>query len=142
LYRLAALLLVAVFVAQGCSGGGPPPPAAQRNVEEVATWYNMYRSSSPGRTPPPSEEAFVAFINKTMKEKQGITEGMRSDFLVSPRDGKKFNIRYGKPQSSSADKNIVVWEQDGHDGKKWYATEQGYGLEVDDATLQQLLAQK
>ena len=136
------MLLVAVVLAvSGCGGGGPPPPDAQLNVEEVATWYTRYRAKH-NRRPPPNEAAFVAFINKTLKEEQGITEGMREDFLISPRDGKKFVINYGKPMSTNADKNIVVYEQEGYDGKKWFATEQGNSQEVDDAQLKQLLAAK
>ncbi len=82
----------------------------------------------------------MAFIKKTMKDEQHIE--MEDDFLVSPRDGKKFVVRYGKPMSENADKNIVVYEQDGYNGKKWLAVEMGYGREVDDAELQQLLAAK
>jgi hypothetical protein len=130
------------MVVSGCSGGGAPPPDAQLNVEDVATWYTRYRAKAPNRQPPPNEAAFVAFINKTLKEEQGITEGMREDFLISPRDGKKFVVNYGKPISTNADKNIVVYEQEGYDGKKWIATEQGYSREVDDAELQQLLTGK
>jgi hypothetical protein len=135
-----ALLVAALMVIAGC-GGGAPPPSAQLNVEEIATWYNMYRAKH-NRQPPPNEEAFVAFINKTMKEDQGITEGMREDFLISPRDGKKFVVNYGKPMSTNPDKNIVVYEQEGAGGKKWFATEMGYGQEVDDDQLKQLLAAK
>jgi hypothetical protein len=137
--RLVTLLVVALIVAPGCSGGGgAPPPDAQLNVEEVATWYQLYRARH-NRQPPPNEEAFVAFIKKTMTE-QGIE--MREDFLTSPRDGKKFVVRYGKPMSESPERNIVVHEQEGYAGKKWIAPEMGYGREVDDAELQQLLAIK
>ncbi|MEX2140748.1 MAG: hypothetical protein WD894_15910 [Pirellulales bacterium] len=133
------LLVAAVFVVSGCSGGGAPPPDAQLNVEEVATWYTIYRAKHNNRQTPPNEEAFVAFIKKTMKE-NGVD--MRADFLVSPRDGKKFVVNYGKPMSDSQERNIVVYEQEGYDGKKWMAPEVGYAREVDDAELQQLLAVK
>jgi hypothetical protein len=129
------------MVVSGCGGGSAPPPDALLNVEEIATWYQRYQAKH-NRQPPPNEAAFVAFINKTLKEEQGITEGMREDFLISPRDGKKFIVHYGKPMSTNPDKNIVVREQDGYEGKKWIATGMGAGREVDDAELQQLLAGK
>jgi hypothetical protein len=137
-YLLTLVVALLISAQTGC-GNGPPPPNAQLNVEEVATWYQLYRARN-NRKPPPNEQAFVAFIKKTMKDEQHIE--MEDDFLVSPRDGKKFVVRYGKPMSENADRNIVVYEQDGYNGKKWIAVEMGYGREVDDAELQQLLAAK
>jgi hypothetical protein len=132
------VLAVAAFVA-GCSGRGAPPPNVQLNIEQIAYWYQLYRSRH-NRQPPPNEEAFVSFIKKTMTEEQNIP--MHDDFLVSPRDGKKYTIRYGKPMSDNPERNIIAYEQEGGDGKKWLVVEMGYGKEVEDAELQQLLAGK
>lgn len=84
----------------------------------------------------------MVFVNKTMKEEQGITEGMRENFLISPRDQKKFVVVYGKPRTSDSSKSIVVYEQEGYAGKKWMAAEMGSGKEVTDEELKQVLAGK
>jgi hypothetical protein len=134
------LLFVVAMAISGCGGAPPPPPNAQLHVEEIASWYQKYQALN-GRQPPPDEATFVAFINKMMKE-QGVAEGMRQDYLVSPRDGKKFVVRYGKPMSTDPTRNIVVYEQEGQDGKKWMANAAGVGREVDDAELKQLVGGK
>jgi hypothetical protein len=140
-FRLGlGLMLAGVFVAAvGCSGGGPPPPGAQLKVEDASYWYQKYQAKN-NRQPPPSEDAFVKFIQKNMKEEQN--KDMPSDILVSPRDNQKLVIVYGKPQSNDPNKNVVAYEKEGYDGKKWMVNQMGYSREVDDAELQQALKAK
>jgi hypothetical protein len=135
-----ALLLLGVFVAAvGCSGRGPPPPGAQLKVEETSYWFQKYRAKN-NRQTPPNEDAFVKFIQKNMKEEQN--KDMPGDILVSPRDNQKLVVQYGKLPSNDPNKNVVAYEKEGYDGKKWMVNEMGYSREVDDAELQQALGAK
>ena len=135
--RLILLLAMAALIAPGCSGGGAPPPSNQLHIETVASWYQAYRSKN-GKAPP-NEEALVAFIQAEQKQR-GETVDLQQ-LLTSPRDGKKYVINY-KPNSTSLDRNVAVYEQEGYEGKKWLAFENKWSEEVDDAKLQEYLARK
>jgi hypothetical protein len=62
--------------------------------------------------------------------------------LVSPRDGQKWVVLYGKPRPANPERSVAVHEKEGYDGKKLVAFEFGYSQEVDDAELQKFLALK
>ncbi|MDC0934945.1 hypothetical protein OAS39_01570 [Pirellulales bacterium] len=134
-----ALLLVAMLlVAQGCDAGAPPPEG-QLAIEEVARWYRNFRAANRNR-PPANEKQFVAYIDSRSKARGDTTD--IEQLLTSPRDGQRYVVQYGKPNSRSMDRNVAVHEQEGYDGKILVAFEVGYIAEVDDAELEVLLARK
>jgi hypothetical protein len=135
--KLALLLLGVIMAAPGCSGGGAPPPMDQLHIETVASWYEAYRSKN-GK-PPPNEAAFLAFIEREQKER-GVTFDM-NELLTSPRDGQKYVINY-KSNSTRPERNVAVYESQGHDGTKWLAFESRWSEEVDEAKLQEYLVRK
>jgi hypothetical protein len=139
-YLLVSFIAVLISAQSGCSmgGGGPPPPGGQLKIESVAKWYQTYKAFNNGKGPP-NEQAFLAFIESRLKERG---EAVPSDLLISPVDGKKYVINYGKPTSPSMDKNVAVYESEGYNGKKWVGFESAYGREVDDNELKALLAGK
>jgi len=129
-------ILALLMAATGCDSGGPPPPEGQLSIENVAKWYSLYRADNGGKTPT-SEEKFVSFIQNKMKSRG---EALDIDqLLTSPRDGQRYVIQYGKPNSKSSERNVAVHEKEGYRGKKLVAFEASWSREVDDAELQSLL---
>ncbi len=131
-------VLISAHVGCGVGGGGAPPPGGQLKIENVAKWYQTYKAFNNGKSPS-NEQAFLAFIAAKIKERG---EALPDDLLVSPVDGKKYVVNYGKQTSPSMDKNVVVYESEGYNGKKWVGFENAYGREVDDNELKALLAGK
>lgn len=123
-----------VLMVSGCRP--PAPPKVRLAIEGVAKWYQLYRADH-GNRPPRSEDEFLAFIQKKL-ESRGVAFD-REKLLTSPRDGQRFVIQYGKPNSDFAEKNVAVYEKEGYSGKKFLAFESAYSREVDDAELQSLL---
>ena len=132
------ILIGILLLAPGCGGAGPPPEG-QIAIENVARWYQSYRINNRGK-PPADEKEFVDYINGRLKAQEDDTDV--DQILTSPRDGKKYVVRYGKPNSNSPDRNVAVHEQEGYGGKKLLAYEVVYAKEVDDAQLQAILSQE
>ena len=66
----------------------------------------------------------------------------RDAFLVSPRDGKKYVVQYGKESANLGENSIAVHEQEGYDGKVLVALVSARSREVDATELPSLLAAK
>jgi hypothetical protein len=64
----------------------------------------------------------------------------RDTFLLSPRDGKKYVIQYGKESSNLSENSVVVHEQEGYGGKVLVGLEMGRSAEVGATELPGLLA--
>jgi hypothetical protein len=129
-----------LITASGCDlGGGAPPPEGQMAIERVAKWYQLYRADHRGKAPP-DEGAFIAFI-KTKLQSRGDTVDP-DQLLTSPRDGQRYVVQYGEPNSTNIERNVAVYEKEGYGGKKLVAFEAVWTKEVDDAELQSLLARK
>ena len=132
------LVALSFLLAPGCLGNSSPPPEGRLAIENVAKWYQLYRSAHRGKTPP-SEEEFLTFVESDLKSKRNVDLN-REEFLTSPRDGQKFVVNYGKPTSTNQERNVAVYEREGYDGKKLVGFEFGNSQEVDEAELQSLLA--
>jgi hypothetical protein len=131
--------LVALSVTSGCGPSAPPPPEGRLAIENVAKWRQLYQANH-NRNPPPDEAAFLNFVEKKLKERGEPFD--RNAFLVSPRDGQKYVVRYGKESANLSQSAVSVHEKEGHDGKLLVAFESGRSLEVEASELPSLLSQK
>jgi hypothetical protein len=136
--RLFPLVLMAVSLQLGC-GKTAPPPADRTAIEDVAGWHQLYVASH-GRKLPPDEAAFVSFVEAQMKERG--QEFDPATFLVSPRDGQKYVIQYGKESPTLGADNVVVHEKEGYGGKVLVGYQMGRSAEIDAAELPALTAAK
>ena len=130
-----------IFLVQvGCE---PQPVGASNEeraaIENVAKWYQIYKSRNRNR-PPKDEAAFLAFIEEELAGRDD--NGAIEEILVSPRDGEKYIVLYGKDagKSRNMDENVAVYEQKGAWGTKLVAFEAAWAKEVSDSELESLLA--
>ena len=133
------LSLAALGATSGCGGSAPPPPEGRLAIEDVAKWRILYQANH-NRNPPPNEAAFLDFIEKKLKERGEPFD--RNAFLVSPRDGQNYVVRYGKESANLSQSAVSVHEKEGHGGKVLVAFESGRSFEVDASELPSLLSQK
>jgi hypothetical protein len=136
--RLFPLVLMAMSLQLGC-GKTAAPPVDRTAIEDVASWYQGYVASH-GRKVPPDEAAFVAYVEAQMKERGQPFDPAK--FLVSPRDGQKYVIPYGKELVTLGADNVVVHEKEGYDGKVLVGYQTGRSAEIDAAELPALTATK
>jgi len=136
--RLVPFLFLALPPLFGC-GKTAGPPAGNAAISDVASWHKSYVASH-GRKLPPDEAAFVAYVEAQMKERGQPFDAAK--FLVSPRDGQKYFVRYGKEFANLGSDNIVVHEIEGYDGKVLVGYQIGRTAEVSAAELPTLLSTK
>jgi hypothetical protein len=140
LRRLAVLCCWALglwLLISGCannSGASGGQPDAQARLNSL---YNLYRAYvEANRKGPPNEEALREFGQKMSpadRDARLIGEDLESIF-VSPRDGKKFVVRYNLRIDPSQNK-AVAWEETGVNGMRLAALSIGYVVEYDEQTL-------
>jgi hypothetical protein len=106
-------------------------PVAKLQLERINDFYRQYMADK--KAPPPDEKSFKEFIAKLPKErKQGF--GMTDDLdklFTSPRDNKKYTIRYNFKLSISGGSEALAWEETGENGKRFVALTMGYVEEYD-----------
>lgn len=132
-------IVLALALASGCGKSGAPPVEGRLAIENIAKWRQLYLANN-GRKPPADEAAFLGFIEKKMKERGEAFDS--NAFLVSPRDGKKYVVRYGKDSANLKENSVAVHEQEGSGGKVLVAFESARSAEVDAGELPALLAGK
>lgn len=108
-------------------------------IENIAKWRQLFLARH-ARQPPADEAEFVGFIKEEMSDRGEAFDA--EVFLVSPRDGKKYVVRYGKESANLTDNDVTVHEQEGYNGKVLAASEMGRSFEVDAAELPALLTKK
>ena len=138
LSRLVLLLFMALPLLFGC-GKTAAPADGRTAIFDIASWHKEYVASH-GRKLPPDEAAFVAYVEAQMKERGQPFDAAK--FLVSPRDGQKYFVKYGKEFANLGPDNIVAHEMQGHDGKVWVGYQIGRFAEVDAAELPTLMSAK
>ena len=136
--RLAPSILLAIPLLFGC-GKTAPPPVDRTAIEDVAGWHQGYVAAH-GRKLPPDEAAFVGFVADKLKERG--QEFDSATFLVSPRDGQKYVVKYGKGLANLGSDSVVVHEKEGYGGKVLVGYQLGHSKEVDAAELPALMAVK
>jgi hypothetical protein len=130
-------VLIALPLAIGCGKSAAPPVEGRLAIENIAKWRQMYVADH-GNKPPADEAAFLNFIDGKLKERGEAID--REAFLVSPRDGQKFIVQYGKDSAGLSATSVVVHEQEGYGGKVLVAVESARSSEIDAAELPALLA--
>jgi hypothetical protein len=130
---LAGILLVKAFLGSGKVTSDPP---AKLGLEKVFELYQAY--SRQKKKPPADEQAFKDFLRALPQEEKTIAhiDDNVDDFLISPRDGQKFIIRYGLIVDVGGPTKAVAWEQNGKNGKRFVALSVGYVQECDEETFQ------
>jgi hypothetical protein len=136
-HKLALPILMVLPVAPGCGVSGRPPSDARVAIENVAKWRQLYLANH-GRKPPDDETELLNFIEKKMKDRGETFD--RETFLVSPRDGLKYVIQYGKESANLGENSVAVYEKEGFGGKVLVAFVSARSSEVDAAELASLLA--
>lgn len=132
---VCAALLLCAFA--GCLSSDVPPIDGRLEIENVAKWRQLYCADNGGK-PPADEAAFLAFIQKKLAERGDTSPA--DDMLISPRDGKKYVIMYGKDSAKLSEFSVAVHEQEGYGGKVLIALESARSREVDASELPSLLA--
>ena len=115
------VLVLAIVLYAVLKGGrkGTTDPDVKLRLERLVELYTEC-SAKKGK-PPPNEQAFKDYLRSLPKEERDKV-GMGDDvdgFLVSPRDGQKYVIRYGQTPDPSQMNRAFAWEQAGKDGKRW-----------------------
>lgn len=136
--RLVSPFFMALSLLSGC-GKTAPPPVDRTAIEDVASWHQSYVAAH-GRKLPPDEAAFVGFVEAKMKERG--QEFDPATFLVSPRDGQKYVVKYGKELATLGGDSVVVHEKEGSGGKVLVGYQMGRSAEIDLAELPALTAAK
>ncbi len=136
--RVVPSLFLAFSLMSGC-GKTAPPLVDKAAIENVAGWHQGYVASH-GRKLPPDEAAFVAYVEAQMKERGQPFDA--ATFLVSPRDGQKYVVKYGKELANLGSGSVVVHEKEGYGGKVLVGDQMGFSKEVDAAELPALTATK
>ncbi len=137
----AGLILLITVGCLGCRGGdavGTTDPEAKLRLERLLEYYNRYADQK-GKGPA-NEQALKDFLRKLSKEDQERARiGDDVDrFLVSPRDGQKFGVRYNLTIDRNDGAQAVAWEQTGSRGNRFVALAAGYVEECDEQSFKQL----
>jgi hypothetical protein len=130
-----AALWIGLFIS-GCqgSGSGVQKPDGQDRVNKLFNLYRAYVDKT-GKGPP-NEAALREFGQKmspTDRADRLIGDDLETIF-TSPRDDKKFVVRYNVRIDPSQNK-AVIWEDTGVNGNRLVALSIGYVVEYDEATL-------
>lgn len=133
------LLVCAFMPCLGCGGRGTPTtdPDAKLRLGKLLDLYEDYANTN--RRPPPDEKAFkdyVAKLPKAKKDQLQLGDDLEALF-VSPRDGKKFVIRYNLAYERGGSNRAVAWEDTGKNGQRFVALTMGYVEEYDEESFKE-----
>lgn len=131
---IASLLLASL----GCQSGPPIAPLEANAQDRLYKLFNLYRFYiEKNRKPPSSEDELAAFgkkLDATERESRNLGNDIDSLF-VSPRDKKKFVVRYNLANLESV--KALAWEAEGKDGRKLVALTRGNVEEYDQEMFNQ-----
>jgi hypothetical protein len=135
-WRCGALLLLCALV--GCNGQGSAASSAESVRLQFLTSMHSAVQARTGRLPA-NEQEFKQFIEDNGAQMLGEA-GVSSvdELFVSERDGQPFVVVYGKYPPTMTSK-IVVYEQNGVDGKRLVGHSTGAVELVDDARFREMV---
>jgi hypothetical protein len=132
---LSASLACAIL---GCKSGPPVAPLEATAQDRLYKLMNLYRFYiEKNRKPPASEDQLLAFgkgLEPADREARNIGNDIDSLF-VSPRDKKKFVVRYNLGNIDAA--KALAWEADGVGGRHLVALTRGNVEEYDQEMFNQ-----
>ena len=133
--RAACLLILVASTLAGC--GGPGAGAKQGQLSHVRLLTMMYTkvSSQLGRHPK-DEQEFKDVIRKSDVDLEAMKVSSIDELFVSERDGQPLGVVYGPAPPGS---DVVVYEQQGVDGKRMVGHKIGMIEAVDDARFRELV---
>lgn len=107
-------------------------PTAKVRLTRLTKFYTTYTALK--KKPPANEEAFKEYLRSLPRDEK-VAAGVVGDdvdgLFVSPRDGKKYHIEYGKVIRPTGKNQAWAWEETGQAGKRYVALTMGYVQEYD-----------
>ena len=152
--RRSVLLLVLAGAAlgAGCNGDGREPTPEEANLKKLMILFGQYRGQHRGQVPQTAAQFkdWLRKLDSTMLERQGVDPNDLDKILVSSRDGKPFvwrdRKRSGTPggipspgDPGGPGMTVMLYEQEGKDGKRLVADEHGKVEEIDEAAFRKLV---
>jgi len=129
----------------GCGDGQHPQSESEKHLKALSVYYGKFMSVNRG-VGPPSEAEFKKFVKSRPApelEAFGFNAETVDQMFTSPRDqlpyGVAWKIPSGVPKPDGTTV-MVIWEQNGVNGKRFVADAVGRIDEIDEATFQQRLA--
>lgn len=133
--------LVTIVALTGCSSKPPTgtsDPVAKLQLERILEFYRAYLDE---KKKPPSDEKtlrdFIAALPADRKQGFGMTDDLDKLF-TSPRDNKKYVVRYKLKFSPSGDTEALAWEETGLAGSRFVALSMGYVEEYDEERFKEI----
>ena len=130
-----ALSVLLVASLMGCTSSDPGAADRQSsNLKPLAVLYGVYLREHRGQ-PPANEEEFKTWVrNYDAKKREAVGAKDAESIFVSSRDNKPYKFVFGGSQTHDA---VVVYEQEGVNGKRYVGTSVGNVEELDEATFRQ-----
>ncbi|MBN2295940.1 MAG: hypothetical protein JXM70_26145 [Pirellulales bacterium] len=124
--------LVTCVSFSGCGSEAYVPSGKEaEHLRQLAVNYMQFITMNNGQSPP-SEAIFKQFIVR-----RGHDRAKLEEMFVSPRDSKPYVVAYNVPITGSS-AVIIAYEQDGVDGTRYVAFDDG-GVEIADEERFKLL---
>lgn len=139
--RALNVLLLLLAATAGC--GAKSSDSGPQNAAEFKSLTTLYYAMVRNGERPQDEADFKARIRGNlapMAEKLGVTDV--DGLFISKRDGKPLVIAYGPPPASAGGQEVIVYEQDGIDGKRLVGFSMGSIEEADQARFEELVPKK
>lgn len=143
----SGLLIFSVFIS-GCSSEGPDTgqiaAVNNSNIQKLTNLYSAFQISRYG--PGPKDETeFKHFIKNEMGSYHlglmQIDANNIDDIFISERDHKPLKVRYGVNGGPGV-VNVLVFEEEGLNGKKQVGLNGGTVMEVDDTQYNEMWSGK
>jgi hypothetical protein len=127
-----------VWLTAGC--GGAKSAARNQAFSHASLLTQLYvRATSALGHPPKDEQELKEGIKKSNVSLEALKVKNIDDLFTSDRDGKPLVVVYGQRPAGS---DVVVYEQEGVDGKRLVGHSIGKVEEVDEAKFKELTAGK
>lgn len=144
LLLFSSLLAAAALVLSlaGCSNSAKEAAQESSNIKPLAIFYGQYVGRHQGQ-PPPNEAEFKTFVKENQALITGLNIADADALFISSRDKKPYVVIYGVASGppGPGSQPVVIYEQEGVDGKRYVASSLGAVEEVDEAKFRQYVPQ-
>jgi hypothetical protein len=125
----------------GCSShpSGTTAPEGRLKLSRLLDAYKTYLDRNNQR-PPPDEKTFRAFLEKQPPEEKkalDLPENL-DDLFTNPRDGQKFEVKWGAKPDPLVTNRALMWEKNGVNGMRFVALANGYIESFDEQRFNEL----